>query len=689
MRTWFRLLGGRPFRFCNLYGPTEATVCTTVFEVDGRRPLDYLRLPIGRPIARTPRLPARPRLRPVPAGRAGRALHRRRRRRPRLSAAGPSSPPSASSPIRSATSRGARSTAPATWPAGCRTADLEFLGRVDHQVKIRGFRVEPGEIEAALAAHPGGARGGGRGARGRAPGRAAWSPMSCRRAAAAATASCAPSCGEACRRLHGARGLRDPRRRSRSPPTARWTARPCRPPVRARGPRARASPRPRSALEETIAAVWREVLGRRARSACTTTSSTSAATRCCSSQVQARAARCGWSEAGRGDRSVPPPDGRAPSPATWSRAGRGARPPLRRVAGRAAPDGAAARSPSSAWPAASPARRTSSSSGATCATASSRSAVFSDEELRGRRRRSAALLARSQLRARPAGCSTASSCFDAAFFGFSPREAEITRSAAPALPRVRLGGAGGRRLRPGAHAGPVGVFAGVGLSTYLPATCCRSRELPSSGGRAPGSCIGNDKDFLATRVSYKLDLAGPEPDRADRLLDLAGRRPPRLPEPARRRVRHGAGRRRVHRRAAASPATSTRRAASSRRTATAAPSTPTARGTVLRQRRRRRRAQAAGGRAGRRRHDPRRDPRLGDQQRRRPQGRLHRAQRRRAGRGHRRGAGRAPACDPATIGYVEAHGTGTPLGDPDRGRGAHAGVPAPTPRDAASAPSAR
>ncbi|MBW2208722.1 MAG: AMP-binding protein, partial [Deltaproteobacteria bacterium] len=44
-----------------------------------------------------------------------------------------------------------------TGDLGCRNPDgeFEYLGRIDGQVKIRGYRIEPGEIEVVLAGHPG------------------------------------------------------------------------------------------------------------------------------------------------------------------------------------------------------------------------------------------------------------------------------------------------------------------------------------------------------------------------------------------------------------------------------------------------------------------------------------------------------------------------------------------------------
>ena len=113
------------------------------------------------------------------------------------------------------------------------------------------------------------------------------------------------------------------------------------------------------------------------------------------------------------------------------------------------------------------------------------------------------------------------------------------------------------------------------------ARCSGSLRTGSGTGDGQPADVGRHRDrpSAAARV-VQAEPARAERDRADGLLDLAGRRPPGLPEPAQRRVRHRAGRRRLDPAFGAATATSTRRAASCRRTATAAPSMRAAQGTV-------------------------------------------------------------------------------------------------------------
>ena len=121
------------------------------------RRISHDSVPIGRPIANTRVYVLDDGLQPVPAGVAGELYIARRGAGARLPrAAGADRGAVRPRPVRPAGR--AACTAPATWRAGARTAVLEFLGRADCQVKLRGFRIEPGEIEAALARHPGVAR---------------------------------------------------------------------------------------------------------------------------------------------------------------------------------------------------------------------------------------------------------------------------------------------------------------------------------------------------------------------------------------------------------------------------------------------------------------------------------------------------------------------------------------------------
>ncbi|MFZ6030187.1 MAG: amino acid adenylation domain-containing protein [Chloroflexota bacterium] len=97
--------------------------------------------------------------------------------------------------------------------------------------------------------------------------------------------------------------------------------------------------------------------------------------------------------------------------------------------------------------------------------------------------------------------------FDAAFFGLSAAEAELTdpqqriflECAWEALENAGYG--------PAAGGGRVGVYAGVGMNTYI-LNLLSNRELTETAG-AYQLMLANDKDFLATRASYKLNLHGP------------------------------------------------------------------------------------------------------------------------------------------------------------------------------------
>ncbi len=97
--------------------------------------------------------------------------------------------------------------------------------------------------------------------------------------------------------------------------------------------------------------------------------------------------------------------------------------------------------------------------------------------------------------------------FDPAPFGMTAGEAIETDPQHRLLLEVALGALEDGSCDP-ARDGPVGAYVGVGFPTYLVDSLSdRLRSRPDA--IRYGVSIGNDKDFAATRLAYKLNLTGP------------------------------------------------------------------------------------------------------------------------------------------------------------------------------------
>ncbi len=97
--------------------------------------------------------------------------------------------------------------------------------------------------------------------------------------------------------------------------------------------------------------------------------------------------------------------------------------------------------------------------------------------------------------------------FDAALFGYSPREAEVMDPQHRLFLEVASEAFERAGYDTSRYPGSIGVFAGSNLSTYL--LRMHADEKVRRSVNMLQAILGNDKDSLTTTVSYKLDLRGP------------------------------------------------------------------------------------------------------------------------------------------------------------------------------------
>ncbi|MGW2548107.1 type I polyketide synthase, partial [Kitasatospora sp. NPDC001574] len=132
--------------------------------------------------------------------------------------------------------------------------------------------------------------------------------------------------------------------------------------------------------------------------------------------------------------------------------------------------------------------------------------VFSEEELLAEGVSPALLSQDGYVRAK--GALDGADRFDAAFFGYSPREAEIMDPQHRVFLECAWEALESAGCVPEDFEGRIGVFAGAGMNSYLLYNVTANRRVFEAAGPYQ-TLLAGDKDFLTTRVAYKLGLTGP------------------------------------------------------------------------------------------------------------------------------------------------------------------------------------
>ncbi|WP_405853909.1 amino acid adenylation domain-containing protein [Streptomyces sp. NBC_01515] len=149
---WFARHGVQSPSLVNMYGITETTVHASCQELPVESGSARVSSVIGPPLPGLEAYVLDARLRPVPVGVAG-DLHLAGAQLAHgyLGRPGLTAERFVACPFGEPGRRMYRTGDVVRWN---REGRLEYLGRSDSQVKVRGFRIEPGEVEARLAAHP-------------------------------------------------------------------------------------------------------------------------------------------------------------------------------------------------------------------------------------------------------------------------------------------------------------------------------------------------------------------------------------------------------------------------------------------------------------------------------------------------------------------------------------------------------